>query len=170
MFVRVFEKCRNLSEKCDENCHFENPNSRSSMNKHTQQGFSLVELLIVVAIIGIIASIGIPLFSKAKYSAENTAALQMTRLMSQAQVSYFSRNSRYARLNELNNSAEGSFGTLSGANIQRGSFLYSMSPDFQTDADLRTGYEVIATRTLAADQLPYVIKINASGQIVQLTP
>lgn len=140
------------------------------MNVNSQKGFSLIELLVVITIVGIIASIGIPLYGKAKFSAENSAALRAIRVLSQAQISYFTANGRYAKLNELNTSMGSNFGTTSGETVLRGSFTYSMSPDYQTAADLKTNYEMIATRTSNADQLPYVIKVTSTGQIVQITP
>ena len=140
------------------------------MNKNSQKGFSLIELLVVITIVGIIASIGVPLYMKAKYAAENSAALRGIRVLSQAQISYFTQYGRYARLNELNTASGNNFGTNSGESVLRGSFTYTMSPDYQTDADLKSNYEMLATRTMNADQLPYVLKVNSTGQIVQITP
>jgi type IV pilus assembly protein PilA len=55
-----------------------------------QRGFSLIELLIVVAIILVIAAIGIPSFLAAKIAANESAAVQETRSISTAQVAYLS--------------------------------------------------------------------------------
>lgn len=140
------------------------------MSGNSQKGFSLIELLIVVTIIGIISSIGVPLFNKAKYAAENSAALSGIRVLSQAQINYFTQNARYARLDELNSAMGGNFGKISGGTIMRGSFVYSMNPSYQTDTELKSNYEMIVTRSLASDQLPYVVKVNSTGQIVQITP
>ena len=52
------------------------------------RGFSLVELLIVVAIILIIAAVGIPNFLRSKIAANQASAVGSLRLVSTAEVSY----------------------------------------------------------------------------------
>ena len=58
----------------------------------TSRGFSLLELLIVVAIILIIATIAIPSLLKSRQSANESAAVSNLRLLNTAEVTYSSTN------------------------------------------------------------------------------
>ncbi|HYK88063.1 MAG TPA: prepilin-type N-terminal cleavage/methylation domain-containing protein, partial [Acidobacteriota bacterium] len=60
----------------------------------SEQGFSLVELLIVVAIIAIIAAIAIPNLMTSKQAANEAAAIEGCRTIGSAEVAYASTNNQ----------------------------------------------------------------------------
>jgi prepilin-type N-terminal cleavage/methylation domain-containing protein len=66
-----------------------------------EQGFSLIELLIVVVIIGVIAAIAIPALQKARRNAQAGSAVQSLRTISTAENLYERRYSVYATLIDL---------------------------------------------------------------------
>ncbi|MFT3744623.1 MAG: type II secretion system protein [Pyrinomonadaceae bacterium] len=139
------------------------------MANKRENGFSLIEILVVCVVIGIIATIAIPYLRKAVQATENRNTRTTLKAVATSQLSYVTQNNRYARLTEINNLMNGSVGTVSGTDLTRGPFTISMVPASPTDAELRAGYIINATRNVPGEGL-YIYEVTEAGRVRQVQP
>jgi type IV pilus assembly protein PilE len=139
--------------------------------KHKQQsGFSLIELLLVVVIIGIIAALGIPALQKGVRAAENGTTFAVMRTIGSTQMNFYSTNNRFARLNELNTVLANGIGTVAGDQINRGRYTFDMVPAAPSDVQLRDTYTITATLNVTGSDTVYKYQIDQSGKILRIFP
>jgi type IV pilus assembly protein PilA len=67
----------------------------SKLKNRKREGFTLIELMIVVAIIGILAAIAIPQFSSYRQRAYDAAAKSQLKNLATAQEDYYVENDTY---------------------------------------------------------------------------
>ena len=105
----------------------------SRMSKK-EEGFTLIELMIVIAIIGILAAIAIPQFSAYRQRSYNAAAEADLRNAATAQEAYFVDNSAYS----------GTIGALQGATF---GFYQSNQVTTAVTGTSTTGYTMTSSHS-----------------------
>ncbi|MCU1291013.1 MAG: putative Pilin, type [Acidobacteria bacterium] len=135
--------------------------------KNNQSGFSLIELLLVVVIIGVIAAIAVPSLMRARYSAENASAYSSMRSLSTLQVRYYTNNNRFGSMDEILRDQQTNLGTYENGTLRKGSFSFQMEPGV-TEELLKREYKIIATRPAFGNSTPFILEVDHTGRITQV--
>jgi type IV pilus assembly protein PilA len=138
-----------------------------------RRGFSLIELLIVIAIILIIAAIAVPKMNKQIMAAHEMAAIRMITTIHTGETQYYSQFGRYAQnLAELGPPASGAPGPAAADLLPKNLSDGKASGFIFTVVGTPTGYSVTAvpeqfgssgSRTFFSDQT-LVIRNNYTAE------
>ena len=138
-----------------------------------RRGFSLIELLIVIAIILIIAAIAVPKMNKQIMAAHEMAAIRMIGTIHQGETQYYSQFGKYAQnLSELGPPASGAAGPSAADIIPKNLADGKASGFIFTVVGSPTGYSVTAVpeafgssggRTFFSDQT-LVVRNNYTAE------
>jgi type IV pilus assembly protein PilA len=118
--------------------------------KKADQGFTLVELLVVIVIIGILAAVALPTFLSQSSKARVAGATQAIAVLNRAQVAYRTDNSAFA-----SNFDALALGNITNARSSSSDYVYSMTS---------TG---IDATTMTAQAIDSTSIISISGAVTQ---
>ena|SRR3989338_2825258 len=135
-------------------------NMKCTLNRSKERGFTLLEVLIVIVILGILAALAIPVFSGAKEKAVIQEAYQNLGAVNDAQQRYRAANPTFA-------DTYGKLGFDPGTAGTGMTKHFSYAAPTTTDA-YATTYSVVATRITTVEPLgasAYTVTVDQAGAI-----
>jgi prepilin-type N-terminal cleavage/methylation domain-containing protein len=151
------------------------------MPRH-EEGFSLIELLIVVAIILIIAAIAIPSLIRSRIAANQASAIESLRVIGTSEVTYAAiyGNGYSSTLPELGPVPPGAVPTASAAGLiddllangAKSGYTFTYSPNLLDMTGRYNGYTILANPTQVGisgnnfyyEDETHVIRMNTTAQ------
>ena len=144
----------------------------NNQNKKKNKGFTLIEILVVVLIIGILAAIALPKYQLAVEKSRMQEALVNLKTIAQANDVFFMINGRYANANEISKldiSIPGEIITQNGIykdRIQTKYFVYS--PNGMKNNTTQSNSKAIANRI--PRNTAYAIEITRENKLICSIP
>ncbi len=116
-------------------------------NKQTAKGFTLIELMIVIGIIGILAAIAIPQFNEYRMRSFNATAQSDLRNILTAEEGYYASNQQYVNLAPILG-YQANLPSLAGARISLNvcaKVTSASSTDFTAQTQHKNGDETLTS-------------------------
>ncbi len=131
--------------------------------KQTQQGFTLIELMVAVVVVGILSAIAIPNYRSYVQKAERGAAKAAMLNIAQTQERYFTNNGTYLAIAAPPTAAPAGWQNYSGSST---SVKYNIAVTAGTLAAptgvITDGYTITAT-PVTADSVCNILKLDSTG-------
>src|SRR2546421_9309688 len=113
--------------------------------RRSERGFSLIELMIVIAIIGILIGVGIPAWKNSVIAANESGAMRTLNAINAEERTYYIRHSSYGTFDQL---------------IEAG----ALDPRFAGENPTINGYTFVIKVTPKASNQPASFTVNADPQ------
>jgi len=125
------------------------------MTKKIQRGFTLIELMIVVAIIGILAAIAIPAYQDYTIRAQVTEGLNMSGDLKASIAEWYAQTGDWADLTQL--------GISGGATVKAAKYVTGVDV---VDGTITISYGGQANDNILGDTLSLIPGTNANNDVV----
>ena len=132
--------------------------------KQAEQGFTLIELMIAVVVIGILSAIAIPSYRSYVQKAERTAAKGVMLNISQTEERYYTNNGTYAAVAAAPVATTSGFQNYSGSSVatMKYSIAVTAGSIANTSAALTDAYTITGT-PVTTDALCGILQLDSTG-------